>query len=157
MSLETCRPANSSGTSPLVRSPLVHVILASRMSGNISAPGRIVLVVTDLMFESRLAAAARALGYDIAAADTAEQARDALRSGPATLLVLDLQADGVSWQEVVTMAKEAAIPILAYGQHTKAELLRAARKAGCEVVVPRSVLVAELPQLIERARGWSRA
>ncbi len=124
------------------------------------APRRLVVVATDLMRLSRVTEGAKALGYEVAVADTAEEARQALRSGPAALLVLDLQADDLRWEDVVAAAKDPTagpIPVLAFGQHTKPELLRDARRAGCDVVVARSQLVEELPELIERARGLRQA
>jgi DNA-binding NarL/FixJ family response regulator len=117
------------------------------------APPRLVLVATHLMFQSRIREGARALGFKVTTVDTMEAARDALHSAPTALLVLDLQAEGVSWEEVVAAAKErpgGPVPILAYGQHTKPALLRSARAAGCDLVVPRSRLVEDLPRLIER-------
>ncbi|MBI2912952.1 MAG: hypothetical protein HYY03_03435 [Chloroflexi bacterium] len=102
------------------------------------------------MLRSRVAEGARALGHDVAVADSVAAARDALRQQPPALLVLDLQAQDIAWQEVVAAAKEAGVPVLAYGQHTKPSILRAARRAGCDLAVPRSQLVAELPALIER-------
>ena len=123
-------------------------------------PRRLVVVATDLMRLSRVTERAKALGYEVAVADTAEEARQALRSGPAALLVLDLQADDLRWEDVVVAAKDptaAPVPVLAFGQHTKPELLRDARRAGCDVVVARSQLVEELPELIERARGLREA
>ena len=125
------------------------------MAGHLSPRRRLLLVATDLLLRSRVVETTRALGYDVAVAETAEAARDALRRDRPALLVLDLQASGLVWQEVVAAAKAAPggpVPILAYGQHTKPSILRAARRAGCDLAVPRSQLVAELPQLIERLR-----
>jgi len=119
------------------------------MAGNLST-SRIVLVATDLMRQSRVAEAARALGYAVALATTAEEAREALRAG-AALVILDLQAEGVPWREVLAAA--GPVPVIAFGQHTKPDVLRAAKAAGCRLAVPRSRLVAELPRLIERAKG----
>jgi DNA-binding response OmpR family regulator len=112
------------------------------------------------MRRSRVAEGAKALGYEIAIVDSADEARQALRARSAALLVLDLQADDLLWEDVVAAAKEAGngpVPVLAYGQHTKPVLLRDARRAGCDVVVPRSQLVEELPALIERARRQGKA
>ncbi len=98
---------------------------------------------------------ARALGYDVSVASTIKAVREALRSGPADVMVLDLQADGVPWQDVLAAAKEAPngpVPILAYGQHTKPDLLRTARNGGCDLAVPRSRLVEEFPALIDQLR-----
>ncbi|MEE8345771.1 MAG: hypothetical protein V3S20_00340 [Dehalococcoidia bacterium] len=125
------------------------------MMADRSTSGRILVVVTDLMLESRIMERARALGYDVSIASTIQAVREALRSGPADVLVLDLQADGVPWQDVLAAAKEAPngpVPILAYGQHTKPDLLRTARNGGCDLAVPRSRLVEEFPALIDQLR-----
>ncbi len=41
------------------------------------------------------------MGCDVSVASTVQETRDALRSGSADLLVLDLQANGVPWEDVV--------------------------------------------------------
>ena len=123
------------------------------MAGNLSASGRIVLVATDLMRQSRVAEAARVAGYAVAVADTTEEAREALRGNAAAVVILDLQAEGVPWRDVLTAA--GATPVIAFGQHTKPDILRQAKAAGCRLAVPRSQLVEELPQLIEKAKGAS--
>ena len=120
------------------------------------APERTLLVVaSDLMWQSRLAEAGRSLGYRVVLADTAEEALQALLSDDVSLVIVDLQG-AVPWEGVVRAAKERATPVVAYGQHTKPELLRSARKAGADAVVPRSTLVAELGEVIGRAVGKSR-
>ena len=123
------------------------------MAGNLSTSGRIVLVATDLMRQSRVAEAARALGYTVAVATTAEEAREALHAsaGAGAIVILDLQAEGLPWRDVVTAA--GSVPVIAFGQHTKPDVLRAAKAAGCRLAVPRSRLVEQLPKLIERAKG----
>ena len=121
------------------------------MAGNFSTSGRIILVATDLMRQSRVAEAARALGYTVAVATTAEEAREALHAGAGAIVILDLQAEGLPWRDVVAAA--GPVPVIAFGQHTKPDLLRAARAAGCRLAVPRSRLVEQLPQLIEKAKG----
>ena len=123
------------------------------MAGNFSTSGRIVLVATDLMRQSRVAEAARALGYTVVLATTAEEAREALHASASAgaIVILDLQAEDVPWRDVVAAAGD--VPVIAFGQHTKPDLLRAARAAGCRLAVPRSRLVEQLPQLIEKAKG----
>ena len=88
------------------------------------------------------------MGHDFAVGDSAGATAEALADGPA-LVILDLHVDGVDWQSVVTRAKERGVPVLAFGRHTEAQLLREAREAGCDRVVARSTLVQELPALIE--------
>ena len=121
------------------------------MAGNLSTSGRIVLVATDLMRQSRVAEAARALGYAVALATTAEEADEALHAGATEVVILDLQAEGVPWRDVLAAA--GSVPVIAFSQHTKPDVLRAARAAGCRMAVPRSRLVEQLPRLIEKAKG----
>jgi len=121
------------------------------MAGNLSTSGRIVLVATDLMRQSRVAGAARALGYAVVLATTAEEAREALRGDSSAVVILDLQAEGLPWRDV--LAAVGSAPVIAFGQHTKPDILRQARAAGCRLAVPRSRLVEQLPRLIERAKG----
>ena len=108
----------------------------------------ILAIVTDLLFQSRLREQARALGYDVAVADTMDAGTEALAGGPA-LVVLDLHVDGIDWRRTVATAREQRVPVLAFGRHTEPQLLRSAREAGCDRVVPRSTFVEELPKLIE--------
>ncbi len=113
----------------------------------------ILLVVPELMFQSRLREQATALGYDIVLGETDATVADGLAAAP-QLAVIDLHALGIDWQAAVAAAAEAGVPVLAFGRHTEAGLLKAARDAGCARVVPRSQLVAELPSLItETADG----
>ena len=92
------------------------------------------------------------MGRTVVIADTTQAARHALAGDPA-LAILDLHADAIDWRSVVATAKERNVPVLAFGRHTDADLLRAARDAGCDRVVPRSTLAADLPQLIEELAG----
>ena len=112
----------------------------------------IIAAVTDLMFRSRLEGLGRTPGYDFVAADTSDAVREALAAGPA-VAIIDLQADGIDWREAVAWAKGRGVPVLAFGRHTEADVLREAREAGCDRVVPRSTLVGELTQLVEGLVG----
>ena len=115
-------------------------------------PDVAVITVSDLMFQPRITAAVRALGLEPRVADTTAAAGEAIAAGPA-LVVVDLQDRRVQAAEVITAAKAAGARVLAFGRHTDSGALRAARKAGADTVVPRSQLVEELPQLIERLIG----
>ena len=115
----------------------------------------IAAVISDLMLQSRLVEQARLAGCTVLVADTFEALDRALAAGPA-LVAVDLQASGVDWRRAVALAKERGVPILAIGRHTEAALLRAAREAGCDRVVPRSTFVEELPQLLEQLASARR-
>ena len=114
--------------------------------------GAILVIVTDLIFQSRVEEQARTLGFTASLADSEDAVRTAMATTPA-LVVLDLHADGIDWRTAAALAKERGVPVLAFGRHTEAQLLRSARQAGCDRVVPRSTLVEELPQLILELAG----
>ena len=119
-----------------------------------TAPRGVLLIVSDLLFQSRVREQASALGFEVSLAETDAAVRDALTPVPA-LVVLDLHIGGVDWRQAVARVKEQGVPVLAFGRHTETELLRSAREAGCDRVVPRSTLVEELPQLIVDLAGAS--
>lgn len=108
---------------------------------------RILLVVTDLIFESRLTAVLKALGHQVSVVNQMGEVQGALTKG-ADLVVLDLHTQGPSPEAAITAAREASVPVLAFGRHTAPALLRAARQAGADVVVPRSSLFEGLPALV---------
>lgn len=107
----------------------------------------ILAAVTDLMFQSRLEQQARALGYEVSIADSDRAVESGLGTTP-SLVVVDLHAMGLDWRRAVELAKERRVPVLAFGRHTEAALLRDARAAGCDKVVPRSTFVEELPEFV---------
>ncbi len=112
----------------------------------------ILVVIPDLMFQSRVREQAQALGFEIKTADTTDEASDALERAPG-LLVLDLHAIGIDTAALATDAKARDVPVLAFGRHTETAVLRAAREAGCDAVVVRSTFVEEMPQLLRELAG----
>ena len=108
---------------------------------------RALLYIPDLFFAPRIADALAHLGFttsDVGPRD------DPAAMPPAALLVVQLEGSPSVWRELITRARAANIPVLAFGRHTEAETLRAARQAGAGKVVPNSELVTGLPQLIEQ-------
>ncbi len=112
----------------------------------------ILIVIPDLMFQSRLREQAAAIEYGVAIADTDAGVIEGLAAAP-RLAVVDLHAAGIDWHAAVAAAVKQGVPVLAFGRHTEPGLLRAAGEAGCARVVPRSQLVAELPELIAEVAG----
>ena len=108
-----------------------------------------VIAVPDLMFQPRIEAVARDLGFETEVADSALSARDALARRPA-LVIVDLHANGLDAETVIRGAKAMGARVLAFGRHTEPGTLRAARQAGADLAVARSQLVEELPQLIKQ-------
>jgi len=109
---------------------------------------RIAIVVSDLLFQSRIAAAVATLGHDATVADSAATVAAAIAARPG-LAIIDLHDRNLDPIATVRLARAAGTRVLAFGRHTEPRTLRAARDAGADLVVPRSQLAAELPQLIE--------
>lgn len=107
----------------------------------------IVIVVVDLLFQSRISAAAEALGLDTRIADTPSSVDATIAAAPA-LVVVDVDATGIDAASVIRAAKAAGAKVLAFGRHTQPGALRSARDAGADTVVARSQFAEELPELL---------
>jgi len=93
----------------------------------------VLLQDVDLFFRAKIEAMLKASGHRLAA-------------GPETA---DLVIADVNRCDPVGVVDTAdGTPVLGFGRHTDAALLRSARAAGFAMVVPRSVLAERLPDLI---------
>jgi hypothetical protein len=101
---------------------------------------RVVAVATDLMLASKVEATLGAAGHEVTLAPSLQEAP----LGEAELLVADLECESPA------ALVDLGIPVLGYYPHTDADLKRAAEAAGLDLVVPRSRLARELPELAER-------
>jgi uncharacterized protein len=112
----------------------------------------VVTLEADLFFSVRIEAAVRAAGARPVVVESAAALWDATEAWPG-LVLIDLAA-APGWDNVVRRAKSLpefrAIPIVAFGSHVDADLLKAARSAGCDHAWARSRFTTELPQLIQR-------
>jgi ActR/RegA family two-component response regulator len=110
------------------------------------------ILTDDLLFASRVTATARSHGIRVEQVrDTDQIAARAKISAPSCVL-LDLQVAGDRIEQLVTSLAALSPPpfIVAYGSHVDVASMSAARKAGCNVVLPRSAfadcLKRELPR-----------
>jgi len=106
-----------------------------------------ILLSDDLIFTSRVVGTGRDLGLPIRSARTADAVLALARQQPPTCVIVDLSNPGLRIADLI--AGLDALPsrprIVAYGSHVDTATLRAAREAGCDVVLPRSKFVEELP------------
>ena len=101
---------------------------------------RVVAVAPDLLLGSKVEAMLSAAGHEVTLSP-------ALAEAPlddADLLVTDLETENP--EALVGLG----IPVLGYYSHVDVETRQAAEAAGVDLVVPRSRLARELPQLAER-------
>jgi isocitrate lyase len=99
---------------------------------------RVVALVGDLMLASRVEATLAGAGHEVILTRL-----DAEPNAGADLIVADV--DEVDPASVVSLGK----PVLGFYRHTDPEKRRRAEAAGVDLVVPRSRLARELPELVE--------
>ena len=97
---------------------------------------RVQSLVTDLMLSSRVSEPLRAAGHEVVGGN--EPASDV------DVIVADLDA-----VDAAALAA-AGPPTLGFYSHVDVETRKQALDAGVDIVVPRSRMVRELPELVER-------
>jgi hypothetical protein len=113
----------------------------------------VIAVVADLIFSSKIEATLGRDGFLVRTVEDLEGLRQELAANPAAqIVILDLHA-GVGADDVTALTRPLGLPVLAFGRHTDAALLRAAREAGCSAAVPRSTFVEEMAALAESMTG----
>jgi len=102
---------------------------------------RVLAVVPDLMLSSRVVESLSAAGHQVEVVAATPASTDA------EAIVCDLDAAGAD--AVAALER----PALGFYSHVEVETRRAAEKAGIDVVVPRSRMARELPELLAGLLG----
>ena len=106
------------------------------------------LLSDDLIFTSRITGTARSLGLTLKPARSAAVLETMARQQTPCCVIVDLANPGLNVPDLLIHLREICAPmprVVAYGSHVDAAGLRAAREAGCDLVLPRSKFVEELP------------
>lgn len=112
-----------------------------------NASARGLMLCDDLIFFSRVEGAARAQSLSVRMVRNSAELLLALRQEPPSGIILDLHNDSLDLPALLSHIRSACpvLPhIVAYGSHVEAETLRAARAAGCDLVMPRSQFVTHI-------------
>ena len=116
-------------------------------------PLRVLAVVTDLFFVSKISAAARQAGCPIEYFRDPEKLKQAAASEPC-LVIVDLNATDLDPVALIASLKATAetqqTQIIAYLSHVQHELKREAEKAGADLVLPRSVFSQNLLEILRQ-------
>jgi CheY-like chemotaxis protein len=112
---------------------------------------RVAALIPDLLFGSKVHSALQAAGHEVDLISGAVEAWDEV--GGIDLLVIDLTSpdiDGVELFETLAMGGELhAVRTLGFFAHVQPEVRERALAAGFDLVVPRSRMAREGPQLVE--------
>jgi CheY-like chemotaxis protein len=121
-----------------------------------SAPP-VLLVMSDLLFRSRIDDVATRLGIPLRVAKSIAQLERHLANGMPALAIVDLECEAVDPSAAIQRLRlapgGAALAIVGYSGHTNSAAIAAGRAAGAGVVLARSAFVAQLPHLLARVAG----
>lgn len=116
----------------------------------------IVAVLDDLMFTSKIRAAATAAGVTVVFARSRDAALAAVREHGPSLVILDLNSPRTDPLGLVSALKgrdrdtaAAAMAIVGYVSHVDTATIDAARAAGVETVLARSAFTQRIGELLQ--------
>ena len=119
----------------------------------------ILALVDDLMFSSKIRAAASRTGTEVVFARSSRAALAEMQKSPPSLVIFDLNSEAADPLGTVSAMKAdptlAAVPTVGFVSHVHASLIDAARKAGVEDVMARSAFAEQLPAILGRDRARS--
>ena len=112
----------------------------------------ILVVADDLLFRSKISAAAKPLGVIVRAATTPDAAIERAREDKPTLVLIDLDGQRPAPFEVLErLGSDPALtglPTVGFVSHVHADLVQRARGLGIGSVLARSAFVQLLPELL---------
>ena len=114
----------------------------------------ILIAVDDLLFSSKIRAAARHAGAEIAFARTPAEILQQARAVRPPAVIFDLNGERADPIGTIRAMKAdpdlAGITAVGFVSHVHVDLARAAREAGADEVMARSAFVASLREILER-------
>lgn len=110
----------------------------------------VVAVITDVFFQMRIVAAARAAGRSVQFSSSVAELAQMPLTG---LILVDLDAELDVLAAIRSVERSPNTLIVAFGPHVDTERRKAARGAGADRVLAKSKFVTELPRLMTRDAG----
>jgi CheY-like chemotaxis protein len=123
------------------------------------APPTVFVVISDLLFRSKIDDAARRAGVPLRVAKSMEQLDRHLGTSTPAVVLVDLEMDGLDAPGMLARLRAtpagANVPVIGFAGHTNVEVIHAARAAGVQVMA-RSAFVAQLPALMDNIAAHAR-
>jgi DNA-binding NarL/FixJ family response regulator len=115
-----------------------------------STPARVLLICSDLFFSTQLRSAAQSAGAQADVELSAARIGERTATAAYSLIVIDLEMTSLDLAAALAALPAENRPhVLAFGPHVQAQRLKAARDAGCDTVVPRSVAAETLAKIVD--------
>jgi CheY-like chemotaxis protein len=112
----------------------------------------VIVAVDDLLFSSKIRAAAKQTGVELTFARTPAEVLDRARELKPRLVVFDLNSAKVDPIGTIAAMKKdpalAAIPTVGFVSHVDAATIAAARQAGADHVLARSAFASQLAEIL---------
>jgi CheY-like chemotaxis protein len=116
----------------------------------------VVLLCDDLIFVSRVAGTAKALGLTLRSAKSSRDLLIFCKQSPPACVIIDLNAPDLDIDPVARELNQVQPrpTLVGYGSHVDTATLKKGREAGLDVVWPRSKFVEELESALP---GWAQS
>jgi CheY-like chemotaxis protein len=122
-------------------------------------PQPVLVVISDLIFRSKIDDAARRAGVPLRVAKSLDQLDRHLGNALPAVVLLDLEMEGLDSPGVLNRLRAnpevAKVPVIGFAGHTNVQVIHAARADGVQVMA-RSAFVAQLPAMMERIAAHAR-
>jgi len=105
------------------------------------------LLCDDLLFSSRISGTAQSFGLQLSVVRSVSQIQALVADSTFACVIVDLALVGTAIDDLGRCIRNCgaeSLKLVAYGSHVDVAQLKAARNAGCDVVLPRSKFVEQL-------------
>lgn len=109
----------------------------------------IVVAVRDLLFRSKILAAAERLGVPVTLAPRDRPLAEALAGAPGASVLADLNQPGIV-PELAALKRDTGARVVGFLGHLQADLIEAAEAAGVDEVLTRGQLTGRLDEVLAR-------
>ena len=113
----------------------------------------IIAAVDDMFFAAKIRATAEHLGTEVRFSRSLQGILQAARETETTLIIVDLHAqqfDALALARTLKTDEQLnAVNLLGFFSHVQTALMRQAKEAGYDYVLPRSVFTNRLPEFLE--------
>ncbi|MGZ3675224.1 MAG: hypothetical protein ACXVCO_13035 [Ktedonobacterales bacterium] len=115
------------------------------------SPRRALLLDSDLFFSVKVTDTLKHAGYQTRTVRQIAAFTQALADDRPVLVLVNTAARGIDWRAGIVAAREAGIPVVAFGSHVDLATQEEARQAGATSVIANSKLASDLPGVVARA------
>jgi CheY-like chemotaxis protein len=110
------------------------------------------VIADDMFFLSKIRGAAEQAGRKVERVRSLEQIEREVTARPPALFIVDLNSNSFDTLSAIRFIKShaslSAIPVVGFLSHVQEDLKSAAREAGCDHVLPRSLFSSRLTDII---------